>query len=417
MYFPVCLQILLLVALQTVEKGTSYEYNRTIFVSHNGTLNNSCWSEGSPEWPCASLDLALQGAETFSGFVQILIEPGQYNLTESIEFQGKSSLSILGHGNEALIECHPLAGITFNRSTNILMKNLSFVGCGARHLSTSRNFTSSSLPYLYFQVALLFLVSEDITLTKINVHSSNGTGIAFLNVIGDIVITDSMIVKNTANGTGNLPGGGGIYVEFSQCITPALNLSNTTYNITGCQFDGNEASTGEFNITHHFSSPSCKNQFSFGRGGGLAIFFKEGAKDNYISLTNCSFHSNRAKSGAGVQVSIEDGSQNNTVKLASTTFVSNVCNKQAVPPSTFSTGGGAALFFLLSPEIETESNNIVFELCDFKKNEAYQGGGIALLSTRDCMLNCSERTYLQASPRRCAFDTDAALTFSVTPSP
>ena len=390
MYLPVCLQILLLVALQAVEKGTGYEYNRTILVSHNGTLNNSCWSEVSSEWPCASLDLALQGAETFSGFVQIVIEPGQYHLTESIVFQGKISLAILGHGNEAVIECHPLAGIAFNRSTNIVMENLSFVGCGARHLSTSRNFTSSSLPYLHFQVALLFLVSKGITLTKIIVHSSNGTGVALLNIIADVKITDSMIVNNTANGTGNLLGGGGIYVEFTPCITPAINceselsntyISNATYNITGCQFDGNEAFTGEFDIAHHFSRPGCEKQFSFGRGGGLAIFFKGCAKHNYISLTNCSFHGNWAEIGAGVQVSIEDGSQNNTVKLASTTFVLNICYKQVVPPSTFSTGGGAALFFLLSPDMETNSNIVVFEFCNFTKNEAYQGGGIAFLST------------------------------------
>ena len=384
-----CLQVLLLVALQVVGKGTSYEYNRTIFVSQNGTLNNSCWSEGSPEWPCASLDHALQGAETLSGFVKILIEPGEYTLTESIIFQGKTSLAILGYGSETLIECHPLAGIAFNRSTEILMENLSFVGCGARRLSTSRDFTSSSLPYLHFQVALLFLVSENIMLTTINVYSSNGTGVAFLNVIGDVMITDSMIVDNTANGTG-LPGGGGIYVEFSPCITPALNgesgLSNTynsnaTYNITGCQFGGNEASTGEFDIAHHFSRPGCEHQFSFGRGGGLAIFFKKGAKENHISLTNCSFRSNQAAIGGGLQVSIEDGSQNNTVQLASTTFVSNICYKQDVPPSTFSTGGGAALYFLLSPEVETNNNKVIFEFCDFTQNEAYQGGGIALLST------------------------------------
>ena len=31
--------------------------------------------------------------------------------------------------------------------------------------------------------------------------------------------------------------------------------------------------------------------------------------------------------------------------------------------------------------------------------------------------NCSERTYLQARTRRCAFGTDAGFTFSVTPSP
>ena len=390
MYLPVCLQFLLLVVLQTLVKSTSYEYNRTIFVSQNGTLNNSCWSEVSPEWPCASLDHALQGAETLSGFVKVVIEPGEYNLTESIIFQGKTGLAILGYGSETPIECHPLAGIAFNRSTNILMENLSFVGCGARHLSTSRDFTSSSLPYLHFQVALLFLVSENIILTRINIYSSNGTGVAFLNVVGDVMITDSMIVDNTATSTG-LPGGGGIYVEFSPCITPALSncesglsntyTSNATYNITGCQFSRNEASTEEFEIAHHFSRPGCEHQFSFGRGGGLAIFFKEGARDNHISLTNCSFRSNQAAIGGGLQVSIEDGSQNNTVQLASTTFVSNVCYKQDVPPSNFSTGGGAALYFLLSPEVETNSNKVIFEFCDFTQNEAYQGGGIALLST------------------------------------
>ena len=111
MYLPVCLQILLLVALQVEGyRDSSYEYNRTIFVSRNGTLNTSCWRE--IDHACANFDLTLQGVETFSGFVQIVIEPGHYSLTESFMFQGKISLAILGSGGDAMqvmIGCYPLA--------------------------------------------------------------------------------------------------------------------------------------------------------------------------------------------------------------------------------------------------------------------------------------------------------------------
>ena len=277
MYLPVCLQILLLVVLQVEGyRDASYEYNRIIFVSQNGTLNTSCWREIDHACPCANFDLALQGVETFSGFVQIVVEPGHYNLTESFLFEAKISLAILGSGGDAtqvVIECYPLAGIAFNKSSNILIENLSFVGCGAKRLSTSRNITSSfPLPFLHFQVTLLFLFSENIILSNINIHNSNGTGIAFFNVIGDVEITDSVIVNN--NAPGNLPGGGGIYVEFSSCITTALgcksglwnpSISNSTYNITGCRFERNQASAGEFDVAYHLYDSGCENQFLFGR--------------------------------------------------------------------------------------------------------------------------------------------------------
>ena len=225
-----------------------------------------------------------------------------------------------------------------------MIENLSFVGCGAKRLSTSRNITSSSfpLPFLHFQVALFFLFSESIILSNININSSNGTGIAFLNVIGDVIITDSVIVNNTAPGNLNLPGGGGIYVEFSSCITTALgcksglwnpSISNLTFNITGCRFQRNQASPGEFDAAYHLYDSGCENQFLFGRGGGLAVFFKDSARDNLITVTNCSFHDNLAKIGAGLQVSIKNGSQNNKVKIVSISFVLNKCDKQVVPRS------------------------------------------------------------------------------------
>ena len=98
-----------------------------------------------------------------------------------------------------------------------------------------------------------------------------------------------MMVNNTAPGNLNLPSGGEIYVEFLLCITTALgcksglwnpNISNSTYNITGCRFERNQASAGEFDVAYHLYDSGCENQFLFGRGGGLAVFFKYSARDN-----------------------------------------------------------------------------------------------------------------------------------------
>ena len=413
MYLPL---LLLQVLLQVEGKSERFEQDCIIYVSTNGTLNEACQCGADLRHPCASLVLALQGAKNFSGSVNIVIEPGQYSLTESVSFDGKSGLGILGGGDAAqvVVECQPFAGIAFKQSNKIIMENLSFVGCGARHLSTSRNLTSTSghlpHPHLQFQVAVLFLLSEDITISHLIVRNSSGTGVALLNTIGDIVIAESLFVNNTANSTGNLPGGGGIYVEFSKCISSNFEsglldhyISNSTYTITNSHFEDNEAITGEFDPTHYFSCPDCEHQFSFGRGGGLAVLFKGNARHNLINLTNSSFNRNRAKVGAGLFVSIENDSQNNSVKVTSTLFVSNKCYKQVVPPSTFSTGGGAGIFFLLYSR-ETITNYIVFKHCNFTNNFAYQGGGIAILS----MSVASELALTNAAVfRNCTFERNA----------
>lgn len=49
--------------------------------------------------------------------------------------------------------------------------------------------------------------------------------------------------------------------------------------------------------------------------------------------------------------------------------------------TTVSTGGGAALLFLPSPELITNRNSIIFDFCHFTQNEAFQAGGVAVLST------------------------------------
>ena len=90
-----------------------------------------------------------------------------------------------------------------------------------------------------------------------------------------------------------------IHVELSSSITTGLScksglwnsfISDLTYSITGCRFEGNQASTGKFDVVDHLFHSGCGNQFLFGRGGGVAVFFKDSARSNQLTLNNCSFH-------------------------------------------------------------------------------------------------------------------------------
>jgi len=67
-------------------------------------------------------------------------------------------------------------------------------------------------------------------------------------------------------------------------------ISNSTYSLTGCRFEGNQASTGKFDVADHLFHSACENPFLFGRGGGVSVFFNNSARNNQLTLTNCSFH-------------------------------------------------------------------------------------------------------------------------------
>jgi len=73
--FVVCLKQVTLI-LSLLHCGSSHQLEDVIYVDCiNGTLDTACWDE-SADLPCASLEVALQGAELLNASV-FLAHPGQ----------------------------------------------------------------------------------------------------------------------------------------------------------------------------------------------------------------------------------------------------------------------------------------------------------------------------------------------------
>ena len=363
--------------------------NHTIYVSNsNGSSLPSCWTGGMKN-PCQDLDLALQGAQSLNGSVRIvIIQQGQYNISGSNTFKNRSGIALeaqLEPPGTVNISCGPGAGLAFRNVSEIKLQDVAFFGCGAEQVSTSVNFTANSSA-LTFQAALYFLLCESITISGVSVSNSNGTGLSIVDTGGNNIIENSIFVNNTSS---ELPGGGGVYIEFSNCIpgnetcmssnVPQEYVSNANYTITDCRFVQNNATTGSFQPAHNLYSHG-QNNFAFGRGGGLSVFFKGSAMSNYITITSSWFKENGANLGAGLYISLEDYSQNNTVVVESAHYLSNNCSEQVIPPSILSYGGGAGIAFMLYKN-ETRNNQVVFRSSEFIKNNAYQAGGLGIIST------------------------------------
>ena len=71
--------------------------------SSNGINNTSCWT-GGYQTPCATLDLALQGAATAAGncssFSIIYLYPGDYTLDTTNGLEKHNNVSIVGNGSK-----------------------------------------------------------------------------------------------------------------------------------------------------------------------------------------------------------------------------------------------------------------------------------------------------------------------------
>ena len=64
---------------------SSCDAEKFIYVSKNGSLNESCW-DGGQAMPCATLDLAFDGAKRQNS-TTVVIENGSFSLNHSHTFQ------------------------------------------------------------------------------------------------------------------------------------------------------------------------------------------------------------------------------------------------------------------------------------------------------------------------------------------
>jgi len=396
--------IILLIGVEAIAKG-----HNIVVDNLKGNDDVSCHS-GIANKPCKTLDYALTNGLTSN--MAIIIHKGEYSLkSHNLSFYGLRNISILGAGHKVTIaKCQFGVGLDFQNSTQVKLANLSIIGCGLLSGSTSVNKTSNESAL--FRAALYFLNCTDVELRGIAVSNSTGTAVALYDVTGDVLITCSNFSFNkvSKNNTEQLPGGGGIYAEFT------INMTNTTenspyiqYKVCYCKFANNVAvnvknveteSTARQHTGRHFQQ--------FGSGAGLSINLRGSIHNVSFSVQSCSFINNTAVWGGGIHFMVLNNSKRNQFIVETSHFDNNHCPYNATMTST-GTGGGGIRFQFFPNYGSNYSHSVLLKDCTFTNNSAYYGGGFSISLVREKDVHMSTTNVMIVN---CTWDNNSARTGS-----
>ena len=318
----------------------------------------------------------------------ISIEPGNYNLPLSYVFADLHDIRIRSE-TKAVIQCEANVngtydfdtGIAFLRVTNLVITNISIVGCGMKHVTTNR---IGSGKFIFVRSAMFIQNSTDIFLDNLTISESNGIGLLVYDTNGLVTITKSSFINNSLDSLEQsklLMGGGGIYIEFTEC-TPGTVLCDSTsncfnkltkYTIDQCVFEGNAAS-------YHYNGSAQEHLVngvltSFGTGGGLSLWLYGNAENNSFQVTSSFFTYNRALYGGGLYVQNRQNTRNNSIHVSWCHFVANIGKLS---------GGGLTFGYVINQKGEQSLfNKYTVVNCWFEQNQGKVGGGIAGFGSRE----------------------------------
>ena len=237
-----------------------------------------------------------------------------------------------------------------------------------------------------FRSAVYIFNSTDIILESVTISHTNGLGLAFIDTGCDVVIRNCTFANNiysvNENETEVIAGGGGVYIELTNYCLPDQysdkesdrnpSKNNSIFHFNQCKFSGNIANSTNGNETDF--SINIKRQFlGLGRGGGLNVVFRRTATNNTVILKHCQFVNNSAVWGGGLKVTFMDEVFNNSFVACECIFDSNQCPSHA--------GGGADVGYSYFSQTFPHKNDMKFHLCNFTKNNATFGGGVAIYSS------------------------------------
>jgi predicted outer membrane repeat protein len=380
----------------------------------NPRENGTCCEENGI---CQSLNLALECLQQHNQ-TTVWIEPGLYYLTATVdaanstayEFHWMQDIAMVAlsdapnstDGNEIPVQviCRDIstdngAGMTFINSTNVTIRGIMFDQCGVYQHSTSHTVDGSD--FFQFFAAIYFMLCRDITLEYVHVNGTKGIGAVFYSTVGLNRIQQCNFSHNAVESEGTIPGGGGVYIEFSYCLpmagnlnicdndtnVPSFNTDNAQYLIEFTTFYKNNATvTNATDLT--FILPHRSDHVAFGRGGGLSVFFKGNAFNDTVAVRNCSFIANQAMWGAGLFVEYQDNAQNNVFEISFSHLDSNVCHNSE-SESKGTGGGGARIGYIFFDDSygNVSNNTMIFDDIEFTGNKAYYGGGLSFYTARE----------------------------------
>ena len=374
-------------------------------VSKHGSEDRGCSVNGNC---CSSFGALVEdmnnNCQQSSNFSRIVIEvKSDLDLNSTVHFGNfcSKSLSLFIKGNNSVINCFndlqrnvrdSGSGLYFNTIHGLSLKDITFLKCGSLQSSTSQNVSNSNVTTYLFPTTLYLLNCSDVNIINITIYKGHGTGAAFFDTVGNVKITNCTLENNWVRDS-HYPGGGGLYIEFTNCTPGSLwnchhkVLLSSQYIIQNSSFIDNSA-TLLSNETTGYVKPSVYFE-GLGKGGGIAVYFNGNSKNHSVRVFNCTFHNNSAVFGGGMFIQYRDSPMNNSIIVENCNFTKNKCYIFG--------GGGVSGGFVISRanSIVTINNKINFTNCLFEENSAKgNGGGMSLFTTKGVTSNFSQNNTI-----------------------
>ena len=287
---------------------------------------------------------------------------------------------------ETTINCSSASGLAFVNMTNLTISDLTLFNCSQSRPSTSIG-NVSEFYTVPFHVGLYIWRCGDVVIENVHINETNGVGLVLYETGGRVSIKSSVFHHNgiPENASGTLQyGGGGVNVEFPYCPPGhyedeecGKELSGAEYMFVDCNFTNNTARLSS-RYSQQFIVQGYSSHQSFGRGGGMAVYFSGKSSNNSVSLSKCHFIGNTAVFGGGLLGEFNDEAQNNNLLLLNCHFIENTCFNNT--QENGGGGGGARLGFLLHEANSVAHNEIHIEVALFEGNKAYLGGGLSFVT-------------------------------------
>ena len=348
---------------------------------------------------CRTLDYAFSNC-TIENSTTFTIGPGSFTLSTNLgsiyntSFAHINDMTIAGAGpSESIINCNSSItgnsrgfGFAFVNMTNVKISNLSFVRCGEMRPSTSIA-KPSDTSYAQFFVGVYIWRCTNVSMDHIHINDTEGVGLVMYETGGRVSVSHSVFYNNAiplyARSDPQIAnGGGGVNVEFPYCppghFDSSCNqtiISNSEYHFNHCVFLNNTAigyyQKESSKISQTYPYAFYEHQ-SFGRGGGLSIFFSGYTANVDVNIENSTFEGNEAAYGGGLNVDFTDETDSNAVIINKNSyFIQNSCS-QLSKDLLFGGGGGARVAVTSSDAVGQLNLNDTH----FVQNKAYLGGGL-----------------------------------------
>ena len=340
---------------------------------------------------CQSLDSVL--SEPLPNNSVLQLTNGSCNLTHSLNFTRVSNITIRGQGSQYThISCHHMnAGLVFNESSNIELRDFTIDSCGVqinhKELTNIRGNASKSI---------VFMNTTNVVFQGLVVANSNGYGLMISDCFGNVLLNNVTFENNKVieSELEYTYGGGGLVIVFM----PYQKQQKTQYTISNCKFEDNSANIRKIH-----------------KGGGMSLIFLHCSQDIYIKLDDCK--NNTGSHGGGLFSWCSDNSTNCHLAVYNTEFYDNHATRLSPSDVEEKTGGGIQLGYSNNPLQIPMNNSMLFDSVNFTANTAYNGGGASLFISSVSTMQLNQINNITF--RDCAFVNNSGnggSALEITPS-